>query len=92
MKPLKLSILLLLKLPRWIAIGLPAIGMWWINMDYWYLWAAGAFLIMLIAFIDDPFDGPILRFPLRTYLQSQHPAHREQVEHERVGKPSEPLL
>ena len=90
----KLIALLLLKSPRWGAIyAFPAVmalllwtaGIWW-----WWVYPLVAAPLAWFCVNEDPYEGPILRFPIATYLRSRPRPNREAVEHERAQPPEGP--
>jgi hypothetical protein len=71
----KLIALLILKLPRWIAVyAFPIVGaavLWWLGYWFWWLYAVVVGACAFCAVYFDPYEGPIFRFPIATYRRSR---------------------
>lgn len=83
----KLAALLILKIPRWIAVyAIPFAGgavLWWLGYWFWWLYVVVVFACAWLAVNDDPYEGPIFRFPIATYLRSRRRLSQasDKVEH-----------
>ena len=81
----KLVALLIIKLPRWALVyGLPALvgAALYFEGGYWWGWmpALIGFAVLRWSLVTDPYEGPIFRFPLATYLPSLRRQRQGRVE------------
>lgn len=90
----KLIALLMLKIPRWTLIyvvpALLTLMAWHAEVRYWYFVPVLTVPLFYWSVWDDPYEGPILRFPIATYLKPRRRQRQGQVEHESGRPPQGP--